>query len=63
MVSACNILFFSIGDEPQRFGERHRWLTLRRYLDPGIAPSRLKAYIRRELEATEKVLPREPKIK
>ena len=43
-------------DEPVRIGERHRWSTLCRNLEPGIAPSRLKAYIIREFDVTEKVL-------
>jgi hypothetical protein len=43
-------------DGPVRIGERHRWSTLCRYLEPGIAPSRLKAYIIREFDVTEKVL-------
>jgi hypothetical protein len=42
--------------EPVRIGERHRRSTLCRNLDPGIAPSRLKAYIMREFDVTEKVL-------
>lgn len=44
-------------NEPVRIGERHRWSTLCRNLDPGIAPSRLKAYIMREFDVMEKVLP------
>jgi hypothetical protein len=44
-------------DKPVRIGERHRWSTLCRYLEPGIAPSRLKAYIIREFDVIEKVLP------
>src|SRR6267154_1959195 len=44
-------------DKPVRIGERHRRSTLCRNLEPGIAPSRLKAYIIRELDVTEKVLP------
>ena len=44
-------------DEPVRIGERHRWSTLCRYLEPGMAPSRLKAYIIREFDVIEKVLP------
>jgi hypothetical protein len=43
-------------DEPVRIGERHRRSTLCRNFDPGIAPSRLKAYIMREFDVTEKVL-------
>ena len=43
-------------DEPVRIGERHRRSTLCRNLEPGIAPSRLNAYIIRELDVTEKVL-------
>jgi hypothetical protein len=41
---------------PVRIGERQRRSTLWRNLDPGIAPSRLKAYIMRELDVIEKVL-------
>ena len=44
-------------NKPVRIGERHRWSTLCRNLDPGIAPSRLKAYIMREFDVMEKVLP------
>src|SRR5258707_8944651 len=44
-------------DEPARIGERHRSSTLCRNLEPGTAPSRLKAYIIRELDVTEKALP------
>ena len=43
-------------DEPVWIGERHRRSTLCRNLDPGIAPSRLKAYIMREFDVMEKVL-------
>src|SRR5579863_5594501 len=43
-------------DEPVRIGECHCRSTLCRNLDPGIAPSRLKAYIMREFDVTEKVL-------
>jgi hypothetical protein len=44
-------------DEQVRMGERHRWSTLCRKLEPGIAPSRLKAHIIRESYVTGKVLP------
>jgi hypothetical protein len=43
-------------DEPVRIGECHRRSTLYKNFDPGIAPSRLKAYIMREFDVTEKVL-------
>jgi hypothetical protein len=41
---------------PVRIGERQRPSTLLRNLEPGIAPSRLNAYIIRELDVIEKVL-------
>lgn len=41
---------------PVRIGERQRRSTLWKKREPGIAPSRLKAYIIRELDVTEKVL-------
>jgi hypothetical protein len=40
-----------------RIGERHRWSTLRRKLEAGIAPSRLKAHIIRESYVTGKGYP------
>jgi hypothetical protein len=54
------ILVFSRSDNeengPVRIGERQRRSTLWMNLEPGIAPSRLKAYIMRELDVIEKVL-------
>ena len=43
-------------DGPVRIGERQRRSTLWKKREPGIAPSRLKAYIMREFDVTEKVL-------